>query len=270
MLASSGRTIDAAARAAVEADMAGLRKDYPGDERTEILRLEYAVSRSSAIPVAAESILRELETSQNIRVAAMAQQELAASQVDPSTRQGAAGFEVQGGGRDRCGSGETSRQGCAGGFLGDVVRSVPDGNAQRRRRVQPVAQGRVRDRGHLARSKQGAVGRVHQQAGISWPQYFDGKGWANDISSRYGINSIPSAWLVDKKGFVRTTQARGADLTERRSRRCWRSTVNQEWRFGLQTKDLSLVREQEVITRKLGIFTSMATPSSHARSRVGL
>jgi hypothetical protein len=47
-------------------------------------------------------------------------------------------------------------------------------------------------------------------------------------------------------------------------------TVNQEWRFGLQTKDLSLVREQEVITRKLGIFTSMATPSSHARSRVGL
>jgi hypothetical protein len=52
-----------------------------------------------------------------------------------------------------------------------------------------------------------------QQAGISWPQYFDGKGWANDISSRYGINSIPSAWLVYKKGFVRTTQARGADLT---------------------------------------------------------
>jgi thiol-disulfide isomerase/thioredoxin len=53
-----------------------------------------------------------------------------------------------------------------------------------------------------------------QQAGISWPQYFDGKGWANDIGRRYGINSIPSAWLVDKKGFVRTTQARGADLAE--------------------------------------------------------
>ncbi|MGO9243792.1 MAG: redoxin domain-containing protein [Verrucomicrobiia bacterium] len=51
-----------------------------------------------------------------------------------------------------------------------------------------------------------------KQAGMTWPQYFDGNGWANDISSRYGINSIPTAWLVDKKGLVRTTQARGADL----------------------------------------------------------
>ena len=49
---------------------------------------------------------------------------------------------------------------------------------------------------------------------MTWPQYFDGKGWANDISSRYGINAIPTAWLVDKKGLVRTTQARGADLAD--------------------------------------------------------
>jgi hypothetical protein len=49
---------------------------------------------------------------------------------------------------------------------------------------------------------------------MTWPQYFDGKGWGNAVSSRYGISSIPSAWLVDKKGLVRSTEARGADLAQ--------------------------------------------------------
>jgi len=53
-----------------------------------------------------------------------------------------------------------------------------------------------------------------KQTGMTWPQYFDGKGWANLISSRYGINAIPAGWLVDKKGLVRSTQARGANLAE--------------------------------------------------------
>jgi len=36
--------------------------------------------------------------------------------------------------------------------------------------------------------------------GMTWPQYFDGKGWKNSISTKFGINSIPQMWLVDKKG----------------------------------------------------------------------
>lgn len=51
-----------------------------------------------------------------------------------------------------------------------------------------------------------------KQAGMTWPQYFDGKGWENAISTRYGIDSIPAMWLVDKKGYVRSTEARGDDL----------------------------------------------------------
>jgi thiol-disulfide isomerase/thioredoxin len=38
--------------------------------------------------------------------------------------------------------------------------------------------------------------------GMVWPEYFDGKGWQNDISSRYGITSIPRMFLLDKKGMV--------------------------------------------------------------------
>jgi hypothetical protein len=44
---------------------------------------------------------------------------------------------------------------------------------------------------------------------MEWPQFFDGQGWKNEISSKYGINSIPAMWLVNKKGMVVSTNARG-------------------------------------------------------------
>ena len=44
--------------------------------------------------------------------------------------------------------------------------------------------------------------------GMAWPQYFDGKGWGNTISSKYGIKGIPTMWLVDKQGNLADTQAR--------------------------------------------------------------
>jgi thiol-disulfide isomerase/thioredoxin len=43
---------------------------------------------------------------------------------------------------------------------------------------------------------------------MAWPQYFDGKHWNNDISFRFGINSVPTQWLVDKKGILRELNAR--------------------------------------------------------------
>lgn len=47
-----------------------------------------------------------------------------------------------------------------------------------------------------------------KEHGMEWPQYFDGKGWQNEISTRYGISSIPAMWLVNKKGMVVNTNAR--------------------------------------------------------------
>jgi thiol-disulfide isomerase/thioredoxin len=43
-----------------------------------------------------------------------------------------------------------------------------------------------------------------------WPQYFDGEGWQNRFGSEYGINSIPTMWLVDKKGVLRDMNGRDA------------------------------------------------------------
>jgi thiol-disulfide isomerase/thioredoxin len=40
---------------------------------------------------------------------------------------------------------------------------------------------------------------------IPWPQYFDGKGWANDFAMKFGVHSIPELWLINRRGEVVTT-----------------------------------------------------------------
>jgi thiol-disulfide isomerase/thioredoxin len=49
---------------------------------------------------------------------------------------------------------------------------------------------------------------------MPWPQYYDGQGWANEFGKKFGINSIPAMWLVDKKGNLRDLEAR-TDLEEK-------------------------------------------------------
>ena len=55
----------------------------------------------------------------------------------------------------------------------------------------------------------GAVKKI----GMTWPQSFDGGGWQSKIAQRFGIQSIPTAWLFDKKGMLRETALRGDELT---------------------------------------------------------
>lgn len=43
---------------------------------------------------------------------------------------------------------------------------------------------------------------------IAWPQYFDGLGWENKMGQEFEINSIPTVWLVDKKGNLRDLNGR--------------------------------------------------------------
>ncbi|MCX6884916.1 MAG: TlpA disulfide reductase family protein [Verrucomicrobia bacterium] len=49
---------------------------------------------------------------------------------------------------------------------------------------------------------------------MTWGQYFDGKGWENDFGRRFKIHSIPTMWLVDKKGNLRDLNGR-ADLEDK-------------------------------------------------------
>jgi len=43
---------------------------------------------------------------------------------------------------------------------------------------------------------------------MPWVQYFDGEGWGNKYGKEFGIQSIPTMWLIDKQGNLRDLNAR--------------------------------------------------------------
>jgi thiol-disulfide isomerase/thioredoxin len=43
---------------------------------------------------------------------------------------------------------------------------------------------------------------------VPWPQYYQGKGWESEFSASWGIMSIPTVFLIDKQGNLRSTQVR--------------------------------------------------------------
>ncbi len=45
------------------------------------------------------------------------------------------------------------------------------------------------------------------QEKVTWPQYFDGRGWKNRIGLENGVKILPALWLVDKKGILRDQNA---------------------------------------------------------------
>lgn len=47
---------------------------------------------------------------------------------------------------------------------------------------------------------------------LKWNIVYSGKAWGDDIAGLYGVNSIPSVWLVDKKGNLRYFDVHGEDL----------------------------------------------------------
>jgi thiol-disulfide isomerase/thioredoxin len=44
---------------------------------------------------------------------------------------------------------------------------------------------------------------------IPWPQYYQGNGWQSTFSSGWGIHSIPTVFIIDKKGNLFSVTARG-------------------------------------------------------------
>jgi thiol-disulfide isomerase/thioredoxin len=54
--------------------------------------------------------------------------------------------------------------------------------------------------------------KVTSKRGMNWPQYFDGKVWDNDLGIYFGIQSIPTMWLVDKDGKIVDAEAGGPQL----------------------------------------------------------
>jgi len=47
---------------------------------------------------------------------------------------------------------------------------------------------------------------------MTWAQYFDGKGWQNKLSQKYGVESIPTTYLLDRQGTIIGKDLRGEEL----------------------------------------------------------
>src|SRR5207302_11429221 len=43
---------------------------------------------------------------------------------------------------------------------------------------------------------------------IDWPVFFDGAGWESPFVRSLGINALPTLWLIDRRGNLRTLNAR--------------------------------------------------------------
>lgn len=44
---------------------------------------------------------------------------------------------------------------------------------------------------------------------MPWPQHFDGRGWGNAVAQQYGVSSIPTTLLLDRKGRIAKVGLRG-------------------------------------------------------------
>jgi len=53
---------------------------------------------------------------------------------------------------------------------------------------------------------------LKQQDGMTWAQYFDGKGWENKLAGKYGVRSIPFTLLIGPDGHIIGKDLRGEKL----------------------------------------------------------
>ncbi|HEY3129072.1 MAG TPA: redoxin domain-containing protein [Acidobacteriota bacterium] len=63
----------------------------------------------------------------------------------------------------------------------------------------------------LDHDKNELLARVKRER-MTWPQYFDGKGWENSISRLYRVTSIPDTVLIDPEGKIQYKETPGAEL----------------------------------------------------------
>lgn len=60
-----------------------------------------------------------------------------------------------------------------------------------------------------------AVKKFVKEKGMAWPQYADGKFWDNDWGIYFGIQQLPTMWLVDKDGKVVDKELQGPELADK-------------------------------------------------------
>ena len=56
-------------------------------------------------------------------------------------------------------------------------------------------------------AKREALDAVMKASALTWPVAFDGKSWQGELVRSFGINALPTVWLLDKQGKLRSLNA---------------------------------------------------------------
>ena len=54
--------------------------------------------------------------------------------------------------------------------------------------------------------------RLIKESKMTWQQFFDGKRYENKLARKYGVNKVPTTYLVDREGKIIGRDLRGEDL----------------------------------------------------------
>ncbi len=195
----------------LQGEVAAFCKDYPKDTRgdVDLLKLTLAKNLAATAPTKAEALLNEAAQSGNGQVAEAAKSELRLVQLRGKP------FELKFTAVDGSPVDLAKLRGKVvlldfwATWCGPCMAEVPNVVAAYKKLH---AKG-FEIVGISLDQNKAAMLRVTKEKGMTWPQYFDGKGWENEISSKYGIETIPAMWLINKKGLLVSTEA-GEGLEE--------------------------------------------------------
>ena len=190
--------------AELESKIAAFAKDYPNNPMSDALRIKLAKNLQSSDPAKAEALLNEAAKSSNESLAASAQSALRMKNLTAKPLE--LKFTAVDGSEIDLAKfrGKVVLLDFWATWCGPCMMEVPNVVA---------AYQKYHGKGFeiigisLDQDKE-AMLKVTNEKGMSWPQYFDGEGWKNKISSSFGIDSIPAMWLINKKGIVVNTDAR--------------------------------------------------------------
>jgi thiol-disulfide isomerase/thioredoxin len=207
---SLGETPSKEAAAEADKELLAFVKEFPEDPRVRALKLMRADLYDRVDAAKSEEILKELATDSNPRVAARAKAKLEQKEIAKKP------VELKFTAIDGATVDTTKLQGkvvlvdfwatWCGPCRGEVPNVVAAYKKFHEKGFEVIGIS-------LDQDKDAMLAYTKEQ-GMTWPQYFDGKGWQNEISSKYGIQSIPAMWVLDKKGMIRSTNARGEKLGE--------------------------------------------------------